>query len=366
MTEADSTYLELWRTLSHQATIWSTTPAVQRFARELPRNAGQRSSGLPGLLQSLQAGGAHVDGQPFRLVSLVPFFMQLPGRDADVDAEELNEWLAVGRRVEWAHRGTIAWIRSRLPGYPSIPTPHLVADSPLTTVEYTDRLTWAPRERRLGFQFKAEPPGVGEALDASPENKRLLANAARAVVRAFSRTPEWEQLSESRQSLDDAAIAELNEARRQLKDRLRPENVDEFEPNLAMRRSQYREEALRRSIDGLSGRAREFADAFEAVDRQIERCASDAFSQLVLHAEFPLIEAPTDIELLPGPPQRVGFTAEEDLWPYPAIVVWIRDNHVRDAVYVESVNWTMNIASGADHRIQGTILDGTYRALRGS
>lgn len=148
----------VWQAVTQQAAVWAALPAVQEFARQLPRNAPTRSSGVPGRLQQMQASDADIAGTPMRLTRTVHLFEQVPYLDAPYDKDAWRAWLQSAARIEAAHRTTIAWLRSRMPGYPQLPAPQLAPGTALTTTEYTFRLAWQPGERAAGLQMRGLCP----------------------------------------------------------------------------------------------------------------------------------------------------------------------------------------------------------------
>src|SRR4051794_13733633 len=172
---------QLWRAIGEQAAAWRATPTISRFVRELPRNARQRTKGLPGLLQGMQAGAGFVDALPLRLATN----LRLAAAVMDVDPKQLEadhgDWLAAVGQAEGAHRATVAWLWARLPGYPALPAPQLAPGSPLTTPEFSNRLVWTPGERGQGLQLAEPQPTIAEALGADDAQRRALDQAARQV-----------------------------------------------------------------------------------------------------------------------------------------------------------------------------------------
>jgi hypothetical protein len=164
LTVEAATTAGLWRAIRAQAEVWSQTPVVRHVADHLPRNAPREqrragSSTIPALLQGLSAafsGMLH----PLMLGTRVQFVMAQPFQpfERNVDESELKEWLRAAIALESAHRVTLAWFRSRLPGYPVVRAPQLARNSQFTTREYTPRFIWTVDERGIGLQFQSAPP----------------------------------------------------------------------------------------------------------------------------------------------------------------------------------------------------------------
>lgn len=216
-------HIPLWEAVREQVPGWAATPAFGRFAAQLPRNAPQRQSGLPGLLQAVGAG--RVSAQPLRLGSSIAGLIGwLQGLDSGLRPDSLGKtwtsWLDDARRVDSAHRDTVAWLRSRMPGYPSLPAPQLARGTPLTTVEFTTRLAWIPGERARGLQFQSAPPSAAAALQATGQQRHRLDETARALAVAMENSEEWARLAAATDALDRDARSSLQHARAQLNQRL--------------------------------------------------------------------------------------------------------------------------------------------------
>lgn len=120
-----------------------------------------------------------------------------------------RDWFDAAKRVEAAHRLTCAWLRARMPGYPSLPAPQLAPGSPLVTDEFTFRLIFSPGERAQQLQLRDFPPEVPNELQADAVVAKGLMQASRDVASALVATPEWITLADATAALDDFARAEL-------------------------------------------------------------------------------------------------------------------------------------------------------------
>lgn len=354
---------ELWQALRDQAYAWRETDVVQRFARELPRNAGNGSTGLPGLLRHAHAGAAALMSRPMRYASGLGMVADVvPEVDPDVLRDVHGEWLDAAGQVETAHRLTVAWLRSRLPGYPRLPAPQLAPGTPLTTGEFTHRLVWTPGERANGLQFQGAPPDVAEVLQAMGRHGDI-AQAARDVAAALVTTSEWERLELARAGLDEPSRHALREVRRRLRDLLSPAAVDHYEPALAFRRAEYREAVTAQEVDGLVGSAAEYANAFSAANALTESAASDVFGELTCYG-INTIE-PADVETSPGSPPKISFTlADPQEWPELGMLAWLDDPLVADAVRMSSVQVQFENVGSVTIRVAAEVLSGTSVAWR--
>jgi hypothetical protein len=362
-------HVPLWEAIREQAPAWAAMPAFGRFAAQLPRNAPQRQSGLPGLLQAVEAAVDRVSGQPLRLGSSIAGLIGwLQGLDPDSHPDSLGRtwtsWLDDARRVDSAHRDTVAWLRSRMPGYPSLPAPQLAPGTPLTTVEFTSRLAWIPGERQRGMQFQPAPPSAAAALQATGQQQRRLDETARALAIAMENSEEWARLAAATEALDRGARSSLQHARAQLHQRLAADAVDAYEPRLAMRRDEYRQTALSEEINALTAPAREYADAFDAADQLVETIASDVFGQLATYGEPATIRRPRDLDIQPSRPRVISFTHTDAGWPELGMIVWIDDPLIPDTVLITGFTVNLDATTGEAIRLVGSVLAGTAAAWR--
>ncbi|WP_326954649.1 hypothetical protein [Amycolatopsis sp. NBC_01286] len=285
--------------------------------------------------------------------------MNVGFRQATVDAE-LDHWLAATRRLESAHRMTVAWFRSRLPGYPLLKAPQLCRNTPLTTEEWTFELGWTRDERQRGLQFQDKPSDVSALLDASGETSEELIHTTQSVASTLSKTDQWLSFEDEAASLDDSAKEELAVARKHLREALSPASVDAHEPNLALPRNEYRSQTTSDLIGSLTGKARSYSEAFERVNRLITVATSDVFGQLVAFGEPPTLSV-TNLDLRGDKSANIQFEAPEH---YTVLldcgnVAWLDDTLVTDAVRIESLSTSLMPTGDGMLRLGAVILDGT-------
>ncbi|GLX20853.1 MULTISPECIES: hypothetical protein [Streptomyces] len=354
----------IWRAVARQAEVWARLAVVQEFAARLPRNTSGTSAGVRGRLQRMQAGGMNIGGKPLRAGSSVRYARAIPfpGVEDDCSEGDWTAWVRTADRVEAAHRQTIAWLRSRLPGYPMIPAPQISADTALATTEFTYRLGWHPQERAAGFQFRSCPPTAASILGADRQQEQALAETARQMSTALMGSPEWSRLARAREALDGEARAALGAARTRLRRRLSPEALDACEPALAVKRDQYRRVVLSEELEALSGPAREYADAFDGADLLVETAASDVFGQLALYGAVTRLAGIRDVDLDPGQSRSVHFSVDDEIWMVPGQLVRLDDDLITEVVRLTEVSLSLTPADGARLRVTGEILPGSDEA----
>jgi hypothetical protein len=360
------TTTDLWRTLADLADAWRRTPALGRFARDLPENAPQRSKGLPGMLQHIHAGASGLISNPLLLATRLPMAASVV---PDIDEQQLRakhgDWLDAANRAEVAHRRTLAWLRARLPGYPNPPAPQLAPGAPLTTSEFTHRLIWQPGERGQQLHLRDVPPEITDVLLADGATARALMQATRTAAIAFADTPQWAALAAAADALDDTARADLRAARSGARKRLTADAADAHEPCLALPRAAYREHVIRDEIDALTGTARAYAEAFDAADDLVETAASSVFGQIACYPVRTMAAA--DLEIVPGTPTTVRYTTPDVMldMPRPGAVAWLDDSLVPDAVRIDSVTLSFDETDQSSLDLTAEVLAGTATAWRG-
>lgn len=361
-----STSPNLWRTVWRFADVWSETPLVKTFAATLPRNQGlqnrgDRATGIPALLQHLEMS-AGMMMKPLMFGSRVPVLLDQPliSRSAPaVDQGEVARWLTMASRIEAAHQMTLAWLRSRLAGYPILRAPQLAPGTPLTTFEMTNHYIWTKQELSGALNQMAAPPGAPDLLGANANASQELDQAARDLVKSLEGSSAWIRFHDSLDELDEAAKVALREARRGLTERLSEEAVDAHEERLALPRAEYRGHTTAEVVDSLTGSAREYAVAFNDVHELLTLVACDVFGELSLFGEpwpVPVLNLETPE---PGQP-IVAFESQGAAGLFLATdqVLWLSNESVADAVRIETKSMKFDVEGLRDH-FEARVLIGT-------
>jgi hypothetical protein len=356
----------LWTAVRDQATKWAETDVVGVFVSALPRSARPGASELDDALQRLKAGASTMFANPFRLPSRLAMAVSVaPGIDLDILQANHPRWFEAATRVERAHRATVDWLRSRLPGYPMLPAPHLAPNTPFTTFEYTDEMIWTRGELAGNLHMNDPAPGVTALLGVDGLQAAAIDQVARDLAVALERSPEWERLELAGINLDPEGRRALSQARTNLRSRLSPQSVDGYEPTLALRRNQYRATVLGEAMNALTGSAAEYASAFDAANRILDYAASDVMSRL---ASYPMSNyASSTIEVLePGTPMVIEFFDESPLtWlAWPGEIGWVNDDLVEDAVEVTGMRMNFSMTGEGSVRLTARTLPGTGEAWR--
>lgn len=360
----------LWCAVSDLALRWAAAPVVRRFAADLPRNAGQRIRGIPGRLQEMEAGGARISAQPLRLTRTVQLMQNIPPSpvsEAAPDPREWGTWLDTAAAVEIAHGIMTAWLRSRMPGYPQLPTPQLAPGAPLTVGEWGRPYPWTRDERRQGLQLRDPPPEITRRLEATAPEERRIIDATRVLGIALQGSAEWQRMGIAADALTGSVRTELRQVGRTVSERLSDAEVQKCSQRTS-EQSEYRASVLEEVLAALSGLAAEYARSFEAANSTLESATSDVFGQLAIYGKPILVPALQDIDLTPGlHGQLVSFTRvapDSDEAPFyleMGELVWLDDELIPDAIQIIRSETAFS-SMGERERYTGIILSGTGEA----
>lgn len=302
-----------------------------------------------------------VASRPLLLGTNVPGMLSVVHGAPSVHPDELSAWIDDARRVERAHRVTVAWLRSRLPGYPLLPAPQLAPGTPLTTEEFTHRLSWARDERRAGFQFQDPPTEPLDALGATKDSARA-SEATRRLAFALAGTAPWQRFHIADAALSPSDRTKLLAARKAVADASMQTAVDSHEPDFAVQRDAYRQQVVNDAISALTGPAREYADAFDAADRLLELACSDIFGQLAVYRTV-VLRSVSNLSSHGAGMGTVTFTVEAAVHLDAGAVVWLDDPLVEDPVQLTSVNYSVDQAVGTKVVAWGRVLLGAAAVL---
>lgn len=338
---------EYWRAVAGIALKWRSSKIVQAVVAQLPENKKGPITGIPELLQLLIAGGINL--HPMWLASEVQYArMQRIWSDRP-NPPGYTEWLRRAALVEQAFRLQAAWVRAQIPGYPMLRVPHLVDGTIHTTPEYTTVLVWSKDHYLLKLQEQTDPPSADlqqEEID--------LSGATRTFLDELRKTSTWERFIAARTALDHTAREQLKAANAGLRNALKPSAVDSFEATRAIRRDQYRREQLDRALEELDGPAREYAEAFGALNDLMNETFEFGIGYLAAFGKPRDIGAVRDLEL--PAVDEVSFLHDDYL--RTGGLFYVPDGLVADVVMIDSV--TVNVHDDVETlRYHGRILRGT-------
>jgi cell fate (sporulation/competence/biofilm development) regulator YlbF (YheA/YmcA/DUF963 family) len=334
---------EIWSAAKNLADCFKATPKVVELNELAPADITKATGHrLAKLLNEIDAGGGGVTRHPLQLFTQIRFGLSLPGNSLDgIDQNEFEYFVRLAEQVEVAHRALVAWLRSRLPGYPLILTPHLVRDTIYTTEDYTYKYPWLRADLAAGLQFHPRPVLVADLLSA-PDSR--LADAAHELASTLRASDEWKKYAAAQMAVSDVDTAELKRARTELRHLLSPQQLDAYEPRLALRRLAYRDHHTKHVVDSLTGAAREFALAFDAVNDLIDLAAVDVLAQLVRFDE-PASLTPETLEFDQDADGYVTVHLRDEgrlLFLRPGRLARIDHALITDAARVDGVGFSMD------------------------
>lgn len=328
--------MEIWTALSDLAEKWRSSHTVQRVVSVMPGGLVPSKDPLTEMLSEFRARSMRAHA--LRLNTELQYLIGQP-MWGDVDRPAtFDDWFIATYEVEIAYRRQLAWIRAQLPGYPLLRVPQLVANTPFTTPEFTWKAAWHRGDMGQGFQLSPPPPlSFGkEVIDASHELQEL-----RCALRA---SPSWQELAQTRASLTEADHAQLRSESRALRAALMPDRIDEFEPHLALKRHQYREEQMENAIARLSGGAAAYAKAFEDAADTVDFAVDEVLPQLVTFGLPEEVGAAPDLDFVGE--DRVAFRPVVPIF-WTGMLVFVSDPLVEEVGQVTSVN--INFSAGIEN-----------------
>ena len=358
----------LWSSILELSEEWSKTPIAGAVSEQLPRNnppssLGIHSNGVPSFLQRLNAS-YHTFLHPMMLGTRVQALKEEPlpilAEESLVDGDALNAWLGNATRLEYAHRLFLEWIRSRLPGYPNLRAPQLANGTPLTTGELTQEFIWHRSEFGRGTQYQSAPFEVPAVLGLESHGHKVLLDKCRAVADEASKSDAWRTFGRLVQSLSEDTKIQLRLAKASLRDQLTDEKLDLHEEHAAWPRLEYRTHTMDSAIKGLSGDALEYSIAFGEVNSLLGLVCCDIMGELSLYGPPDRIDA-SSLEFPHPGENRVQFKVpmERGLRLDVRQLIKLNTPLVKDAVRVENVSMSFDVATEEECTISGLILTGT-------
>ena len=316
---------ELWKAVDAFSTIWVASPHVATFREGIkptpsaPNRPPFQYDSLHELLVTYSMFRSQLLLLGKRL-GRVPEFQDLYQRP------EIKAWFDVAQRFAFVLVEVIEFLRSRLPGYPRLLVPDLLAGSSRVYIDglWDQRFPWEFEVRQARLQFAAQPAMLAPALELADGSAAAYAALADVLI-ALRGTDTWQRFSAADAGLeptDREAAKAIRYAYRQAVDSVR---VDDIAGETVLRDGMFRRAELARVKGQGSGRLREYLDAFDATDHLI-----DALAALISHrvATGPLDElSPTEASWgAPADVRRVRFKADDDEFRHTYELVKIRSD----------------------------------------
>lgn len=346
------TTADVWVATRNLAEQWRQSALIKRFVDQLPRN-NSANEGIPEMLRNIDASTAgSVSGQPLIPNRWEDFARQIPW--VALDATGVG-FLAAARPIGFAAELQTAWLRSRLPGYPMIPAPHLAPDTHRTTVEIGMDLAWRREALQGGLQFEPTPRGIDQLLGIDQRSYNAVIHE---VANALQGTREWMTFATQSTDLTEVSRRELVEARKRLRTLLSQAAVDDYEPERMARRNDYRRHQVAAVINELSDSAREFAAAFERVDELIDWVSLRVLGNLIAYGRPTVLRDVDEVECEGG---ILRFHSDD---PFPRSSL-VRIDHplAPDPALVTSMSFYRDERGTAINQFEAKILTGAMGLL---
>lgn len=360
---------QLWEAVRAQALVWARTPQVMTMSRDLPRNArpsdrAESARTVPSLLQQLKAGFGAVFARPLLLGRNVPWMLQadIPWTGNDVPQDDLQSWSSAALAVEDAHRSTLAWLRSRLAGYPMLRAPQLAAKSHLTELGgFSLSNFWLKGETASALQYEPAPRQLAALLAVSPNDRALaseLNQTARTVAAGLRASGAWITFDDVHEALTTGHRRQLAAAKRELAARLADGESDRDRLDI-FEQDHSRRHLATQVIDTLDEVPREYCQAFDAAVALIDFAASEIFGQLTFYGDPTSIQvAEVDFEG-DGLVQLAGNEPSNVLDIDAGGLVRVDDPLLPDALRVEVIRHRLSDTADTPLTITGRLLTGS-------
>ena len=282
---------------------------------------------------------------------------RLPPIQAFVENEEHEKWLRDLNEVGGALTAAIEFIRSRLPGYPSLRVPHLRTGSPCTYADdfFVAGFPWDAELRRMGLQLQGPPP-VGQILESKTDFADLL-NAAADELNASDASASF---VDARTAMQPADWDQLREIGRDFAGRVTDDAVTAAAGDFLLPRFQYRSAILEQLVSEADGRAGTYMDAFEDLNKLLN--VAGALVETTVVSAGLLSVQPMQLVLGAGRELRPAYfvTLDADPFLHPGSIVYLAgpDASVTGFVYTRAI--TFDWKRVGDAEVQKLIVRGDF------
>jgi hypothetical protein len=269
----------------------------------------------------------------------VPFFDQLHAQP------DTRQWFDAAQRFAFALVETIEFLRSRMPGYPTLLIPDLVAGATRVRADgfWDTRFPWELETRRVGLQLKHQPDLLAMALNL-PDGGREAYAALSEVSSALHETEAWRGFAEAHARLGEAEQDEARALRREYEDAVSESRVDAIAGDTGMRSAAFRRAELERVKRKASQILCGYFAAFARVDEVIDAIAAFV-TQRVAKGPFEELQ-PFEAEWsLPADLRHVRFNAPDvELFrvPYELVKATVAVRSLSGIVLLRNVSSRQN------------------------
>jgi hypothetical protein len=289
-------------------------------------------------------------------IRTMPFhvYKAFPHLGFDLTARD-RRFMTNSAALEYALFMLTWFVRSRLPGFPSMPAPQLAPNAYHTMNNFFP--PWMREALSSGLQYQ----------DLSSKIDAYLAvdsgRPSRELITAFAQLPSWESFASVHSTLTPSVRAELLSARQTVNARSNPADgpggIEFDDPRIGLSRAR---EITQGAIAELSPPARGYALAFDAVSDEIDRVLSGVLSQLVAFGPPETLSGVTGLELTPTTPPTVTFQLPGGQAAQSGQIYWTDNTLIVDALYIENFRFGGDNVHGNRMAFDATVLTGTREA----
>jgi hypothetical protein len=263
----------LWDATDAFSSTWISSTHTDEFRKGLQPTPHDSSNPMQvNSVQQLLVTYSMLQSQPVLLgkrVGALPEFQQLLLRP------NVREWFDAAQRFAVALTEVVEFLRSRLPGYPSLLVPDLLPGaSRVNAGGFWDmRFPWELQIRQAKLHFANQPPQLAGALEL-PDRGRAAHAALGDVARALHETEAWRSFADAHKNLGTADWDAAKAGRREFREAVSEARITAVAGGLAIRVANMRRSELERIKAQADGRLREYYDAFASIDEVINAIAA--------------------------------------------------------------------------------------------
>jgi hypothetical protein len=236
----------------------------------------------------------------------VPEFQQLHQRP------DVKAWFDVAQRFAFVLVEVIEFLRSRLPGYPRLLVPDLLAGGSRVYNDgiWDQRFPWEFEVRQARLQFTSQPAMLAPALELPDRGAAAYAALAEVSV-ALRATETWQRFNRADAALESSDLEAAKALRYEYRQAVDNVRVDDIAGDTVLRDGMFRRGELARVKSQATGRLRGYFDAFDATDQLIDAVAALISHRVAIGSIDEL--RPTEADWgAPADVRRVRFKADDD------------------------------------------------------
>lgn len=215
--------------------------------------------------QLLVYGNFQFESSPLRTAGNLRF----GGRAYDelIEHPDATEFLSLASDIQLGAFILLEWLRSRLPGYPSLGVPQICQGAIRSQdVTLDPRWPWLAELRRLGLQLQNPPQRLLELFNC----EEALLNNVRRLGAGLRKSVPVQEFARAREDLGSAGAAELLRIRAAVKRETSPEALNRAGGTFVRRQDRQRRALVAQLVGNATDSVRSLCEAFDVVDDLLE------------------------------------------------------------------------------------------------